>query len=74
SWRYRAVKVYDFLRAVLIVRAHGCFPELSVVISYMLKQHLVDVTEIFNSLNREKNQRYYKLAYLVILLFISLFW
>ncbi|PPR89455.1 hypothetical protein GOBAR_AA31224 [Gossypium barbadense] len=42
--------------------------------NYMSKQHLVDVTEIFNSLNREKNRRYYKLAYLVILLFISLFW
>ncbi|XP_039010653.1 protein cornichon homolog 4-like [Hibiscus syriacus] len=41
---------------------------------YTSKQHLVDVTEIFNLLQREKNQRYYKLAYLVILLFLSLFW
>ncbi|KAK8578742.1 hypothetical protein V6N13_074465 [Hibiscus sabdariffa] len=41
---------------------------------YTSKQHLVDVTEIFNLLQREKNQRYYKLAYLVVLLFLSLFW
>ncbi|GMJ04820.1 hypothetical protein like AT1G12390 [Hibiscus trionum] len=41
---------------------------------YTSKQHLVDVTEIFNLLQREKNQRHYKLAYLVLLLFLSLFW
>ncbi|PSS04097.1 Protein cornichon like [Actinidia chinensis var. chinensis] len=41
---------------------------------YMQKQHLVDVTEIFNLLSREKKQRLFKLGYLVLLLFISLFW
>ncbi|KAK1564506.1 hypothetical protein Q3G72_004772 [Acer saccharum] len=41
---------------------------------YMRKQHLVDVTEIFNLLNWEKKQRLFKLAYLVFLLFLSIFW
>ncbi|XP_057462751.1 protein cornichon homolog 4-like [Actinidia eriantha] len=41
---------------------------------YMQKKHLVDVTEIFNLLSREKKQRLFKLGYLVLLLFISLFW
>ncbi|XP_057510875.1 protein cornichon homolog 4-like [Actinidia eriantha] len=41
---------------------------------YMRKQHLVDVTEIFNLLSWEKKQRLFKLGYLVLLLFISLFW
>ncbi|KAF8380424.1 hypothetical protein HHK36_027910 [Tetracentron sinense] len=41
---------------------------------YMQRKHLVDVTEIFNMLNWEKKQRLFKLAYLVILLFISIFW
>ncbi|KAK4843531.1 hypothetical protein QYF36_009377 [Acer negundo] len=41
---------------------------------YMRKQHLVDVTEIFNLLNWEKKQRLFKLAYLIFLLFLSIFW
>ncbi|XP_076905706.1 putative protein cornichon homolog 2 [Bidens hawaiensis] len=41
---------------------------------YTRKQHLVDVTEIFNQLNWEKKQRLFKLGYLVFLLFITLFW
>ncbi|XAR70400.1 hypothetical protein NMG60_11027244 [Bertholletia excelsa] len=41
---------------------------------YTRRQHLVDVTEIFNLLNWEKKQRLFKLGYLVILLCISLFW
>ncbi|XVF51628.1 hypothetical protein PTKIN_Ptkin04bG0199700 [Pterospermum kingtungense] len=41
---------------------------------YTRKQHLVDVTEIFNLLHWEKKQRLFKLAYLVILLFFSMFW
>ncbi|KAI3982631.1 hypothetical protein MKX01_031370 [Papaver californicum] len=41
---------------------------------YMRKQHLVDVTEIFNLLNWEKKQRLVKLVYLVLVLFLSLFW
>ncbi|XP_022873865.1 protein cornichon homolog 4-like [Olea europaea var. sylvestris] len=41
---------------------------------YMRRQHLVDVTEIFNLLSWEKKQRIIKLGYIVVLLFISLFW
>ncbi|GKV38146.1 hypothetical protein SLE2022_088950 [Rubroshorea leprosula] len=41
---------------------------------YQQKQHLVDVTEIFNLLPWEKKQRLFKLAYLFFLLFLSLFW
>lgn len=41
---------------------------------YMRRNHLVDVTEIFNLLNWEKKQRLFKLGYLIFLLFISLFW
>ncbi|CAI9775719.1 unnamed protein product [Fraxinus pennsylvanica] len=41
---------------------------------YMQRQHLVDVTEIFNLLSWEKKQRIIKLGYIVLLLFISLFW
>ncbi|CAH9137413.1 unnamed protein product [Cuscuta epithymum] len=40
---------------------------------YLGRQHLIDVTEIFNKLNCEKKRRLWKLAYLVIMLFISLF-
>lgn len=41
---------------------------------YMRREHLIDVTEIFNMLNWEKKQRLFKLGYLVFLLLISLFW
>ncbi|PON92890.1 Cornichon [Trema orientale] len=41
---------------------------------YMRKQHLVDVTEIFNMLHKEKKQRLFKLFYLVVLLFLCIFW
>nr|GEW39823.1 protein cornichon homolog 4-like [Tanacetum cinerariifolium] len=41
---------------------------------YNRNQHLVDVTEIFNQLNWEKKQRLFKLGYLVLFLFITLFW
>ncbi|TYK19469.1 protein cornichon-like protein 4 isoform X1 [Cucumis melo var. makuwa] len=41
---------------------------------YLRRQYLVDVTEIFNMLNWEKKQRLFKLAYLVVLLFLSIFW
>ncbi|KAK3434505.1 hypothetical protein EUGRSUZ_D01977 [Eucalyptus grandis] len=42
--------------------------------SYMRREHLVDVTEIYNMLKWEKKQRLFKLAYLIILLFLSIFW
>ncbi|XP_052171433.1 protein cornichon homolog 4 [Diospyros lotus] len=41
---------------------------------YTRRQHLIDVTEIFNLLNWEKKQRLFKLGYLIFLLFLSLFW
>ncbi|KAJ0970986.1 hypothetical protein J5N97_018945 [Dioscorea zingiberensis] len=41
---------------------------------YQQRQHLIDVTEIFNLLNREKKRRLFKLVYFVCLLFLSLFW
>lgn len=41
---------------------------------YTRRQHLIDVTEIFNMLNWEKKQRLFKLGYLICLLLISLFW
>ncbi|KAL0542180.1 hypothetical protein IC582_022274 [Cucumis melo] len=41
---------------------------------YTQRNHLVDVTEIFNQLPWEKKQRLFKLVYLVSLLFLSIFW
>ncbi|KAK6935261.1 Cornichon [Dillenia turbinata] len=41
---------------------------------YSQGQHLIDVTEIFNMLGWEKKQRLFKLAYLIILLFLAIFW
>ncbi|XP_020527457.1 protein cornichon homolog 4 isoform X2 [Amborella trichopoda] len=40
---------------------------------YMLKQHLIDVTEIFNLLKREKKRRLFKLLYLFIVLVSTIF-
>ncbi|XP_059457390.1 protein cornichon homolog 4-like [Corylus avellana] len=41
---------------------------------YIRRQHLVDVTEIYNQLRWEKKRRFFKIAYLLILFFLSLFW
>lgn len=41
---------------------------------YNRREHLIDVTEIFNMLDREKKKRLFKLGYLVLFLFMSLFW
>ncbi|CAN1174519.1 Protein cornichon homolog 4 [Linum perenne] len=41
---------------------------------YTRKQHLIDVTEVFNLLHAEKKQRLYKLFYLIMLLFLAIFW
>ncbi|XP_039037787.1 protein cornichon homolog 4-like [Hibiscus syriacus] len=41
---------------------------------YKTGAHLVDVTEVFHLLRREKNIRLLKLAYLTILLFLDIFW
>ncbi|KAI4356809.1 hypothetical protein L6164_000797 [Bauhinia variegata] len=41
---------------------------------YITRQHLVDVTEIFNQVKWEKKQRFFKVGYLVMLFLFSLFW
>ncbi|XP_013584392.1 PREDICTED: protein cornichon homolog 4-like [Brassica oleracea var. oleracea] len=41
---------------------------------YSKRQHLVDVTEIFNLLNWEKKKRLFKLAYIILNLFLTIFW
>ncbi|KAF5774887.1 hypothetical protein HanXRQr2_Chr13g0605821 [Helianthus annuus] len=41
---------------------------------YTRRQHLVDVTEIFNQLDGAKKERLFKLGHLIFLLFITLFW
>ncbi|KAK8603664.1 hypothetical protein V6N13_096138 [Hibiscus sabdariffa] len=41
---------------------------------YTQKKYLADVTEIFNTLPWEKKQRLFKLGYLVLVLFFSIFW
>ncbi|GAB2225608.1 hypothetical protein Droror1_Dr00006405 [Drosera rotundifolia] len=52
-----------------------CLPYLYYdVRMYMDKQHLVDITEIFNMLNHEKKKHIVKLVYLIVTLFLSLFW
>ncbi|KAE8658498.1 hypothetical protein F3Y22_tig00116971pilonHSYRG00658 [Hibiscus syriacus] len=43
-------------------------------LSYATGEHLVDVTEVFLLLRREKNLRRLKLAYLTILLFLDVLW
>ncbi|CAI0471218.1 unnamed protein product [Linum tenue] len=43
---------------------------------YLQRKHLVDVTEIYNQLSREKTKKpeAFQAGYLVILLVLSLFW
>ncbi|CAM8880568.1 unnamed protein product [Rhodiola kirilowii] len=41
---------------------------------YTRREHLLDVTEIFNTLNQEKKKRLFKLGYMIMLLCLSLFW
>ncbi|KAI4354896.1 hypothetical protein L6164_003720 [Bauhinia variegata] len=41
---------------------------------YITRQHLVDVTEIYNQVNWEKKQRFFKVGYLVMLFVFSVFW
>lgn len=51
-----------------------CAPNLYYnVRQYRQRRHVLDVTEIFNMLNREKI-RMIKLAYYFLLIFLSLFW
>lgn len=52
-----------------------CLPNLYYNVRlYQHRHHLVDVTEIFNQLDKEKKRRLIKLISLVLLLFLSLFW
>ncbi|XP_010277372.1 PREDICTED: protein cornichon homolog 4 [Nelumbo nucifera] len=52
-----------------------CLPYLYYnVRMYSRRQHLVDVTEIFNMLNWEKKQRLAKIVYLIVLVFLTIFW
>ncbi|KAI4370377.1 hypothetical protein MLD38_018735 [Melastoma candidum] len=52
-----------------------CVPYLYYNVNlYMQRRHLVDVTEIYNMLKWEKKQRLFKLAYLICILFLSIFW
>lgn len=53
---------------------HKCHLNSSCFFRYMQRRHLIDVTEIFNMLSWEKKQRIFKLAHIIILLVISLFW
>ncbi|KAL3645355.1 hypothetical protein CASFOL_010535 [Castilleja foliolosa] len=68
------------LCVLLLVTGHWvmsllCIPYLYYNVRlYLRRQHLVDVTEIFNLLNWEKKQRLFKLGYIILLLFTSLFW
>ncbi|KAG6788426.1 hypothetical protein POTOM_004492 [Populus tomentosa] len=63
-----------------LITGHWCMSLLCIpylyynVRLYTQRQHLVDVTEIFNMLNWEKKQRLFKLGYLIVLLFLSIFW
>ncbi|KAI9079868.1 hypothetical protein K1719_038114 [Acacia pycnantha] len=41
---------------------------------YMTRQHLVDVTEIYNQLRWEKKKRFIKVGYLIMLFLVSVFW
>ncbi|GER34564.1 cornichon family protein, partial [Striga asiatica] len=41
---------------------------------YLQRKHLMDVTDIFNMLSWEKNQRIFKLGYIIFLLLMNLFW
>ncbi|KAJ7524554.1 hypothetical protein O6H91_17G011000 [Diphasiastrum complanatum] len=40
---------------------------------YLKQQHLIDVTEIFNLLDREKKQRFIKLGFYLLLLIIVMY-
>ncbi|KAJ8766125.1 hypothetical protein K2173_021642 [Erythroxylum novogranatense] len=63
-----------------LVTGHWCMSLLCVPYLYYnfrlytRRQHLIDVTEIFNQLHWEKKLRLFKLFYLIILLFLAIFW
>ncbi|KAJ7944818.1 Cornichon family protein [Quillaja saponaria] len=69
-----------FLCVFFLVTGHWlmsllCVPYLYYDVRlYTRRQHLVDVTEIFNLLSGEKKIRLVKLFYLLFILFLSIFW
>ncbi|KAI4973641.1 hypothetical protein ZWY2020_041422 [Hordeum vulgare] len=71
--------VQALLSALFLLTGHWAMFLISapmVYYNYTLyqRQHLVDVTDIFKHLSREKKRRLFKIAVLTILLFLSLFW
>ncbi|OEL23559.1 Protein cornichon-like protein 4 [Dichanthelium oligosanthes] len=68
------------LSALFLLSGHWAMFLLSVPMVYynytlyQRRQHLVDVTEIFNQLGREKKRRLFKIVSLIVFLFLSLFW
>ncbi|KAL3499476.1 hypothetical protein ACH5RR_038569 [Cinchona calisaya] len=71
---------HGVLSILFLVTGHWVMAFLSIpylyynVRLYTQREHLVDVTEIFNMLNWEKKKRLFKLGYLGLFLFMSLFW
>ncbi|XP_015902791.2 protein cornichon homolog 4 [Ziziphus jujuba] len=65
---------------ILLITGHWlmCFLSLPYLYynatSYLQGEHLVDVTEIYNQLNREKKKRFVKIIYMICLFIFSLFW
>ncbi|XP_051129891.1 protein cornichon homolog 4-like [Andrographis paniculata] len=43
-------------------------------ILYRKRHHLIDITEIYNKLTKEKTRRFIKLGYIMFILFMCLFW
>ncbi|PIN27087.1 ER vesicle integral membrane protein [Handroanthus impetiginosus] len=83
--RINAVVLPEFITQgvlclLFLVTGHWAMSLLSIpylyynVRLYLRREHLIDVTEIFNLLNWEKKQRLFKLGYIILLLFMCLFW
>ncbi|CAM6035240.1 unnamed protein product [Sphagnum compactum] len=56
---------FMFLINLPLIYYHACL--------YLDHKHLVDVTEIFTSLNREKKYRLVKLAFYILLFFLAIY-
>ncbi|RVW41028.1 Protein cornichon-like 4 [Vitis vinifera] len=68
------VKLFFILPWTFLPISVSWFLFSRIVLWYMRRQHLLDVTEIFNQLNREKQLRIFKLVHLIVLLTTSIFW
>ncbi|KAI7755442.1 hypothetical protein M8C21_015907 [Ambrosia artemisiifolia] len=71
-----ATKINNITLPEFITQGALCFLHLVARhwIMYIHRRHLVYATEVFSELSREKKQRIFKLVYLAVLLFFSLFW